>query len=116
MASADYRHHLRRLALHDDALFEQIAVSGSSFPPSVIDARTEALVRVAAAISIDAAPASFQQVVTWALAAGATPEGIVASLEAVTAMAGASRVVKSAPKVALALGYDIDAALEELDH
>jgi len=37
---------------------------------------------------------------------------IVASLEAVTPVTGASLVVQCAPKVALALGYDVDAALE----
>ncbi len=43
-----------------------------------------------------------------ALAAGATYDEVVASLEAVTPVTGASRVVQ----LALALGYDVDAALE----
>ena len=38
-----------------------------------------------------------------------------ASLEAVTPVTGAARVVQCAPKVALALGYDVDAALERHD-
>ena len=50
-----------------------------------------------------------------ALAAGATSLEIVASLEAVTPVTGAARVVQCAPKVALALGYDVDAALERHD-
>ena len=58
--------------------------------------------------------ASFQHAVALALAAGATSDEIVASLEAVTPVTGASRVVQCAPKVALALGYDVDAALERL--
>ena len=53
----EYKQHLRRLALHDDALLEGIAVEGSSFATSVIDERTSALVRFAAAIAVDAAPA-----------------------------------------------------------
>jgi len=52
--------------------------------------------------------------VALALAAGATREEIVASLEAVTPVTGAPRVVGCAPKVALALGYDVAAALERL--
>ena len=40
---------------------------------------------------------------------------IVASLEAVTPVTGAARVVQCAPKVALAFGYDVEAALERLD-
>ena len=71
--------------------------------------------RVAATIALDAAPASFQHAVALALAAGATREEIVATLEAVTPVTGTSRVVSSAPKIALALGYDVEEALEELD-
>jgi 4-carboxymuconolactone decarboxylase len=111
----DYKRHLRRLAVHDEALMQDIAVDGSSFAASVIDERTAALVRVAATVAVDAALASFQHVVCVALAAGATSEQIVASLEAVTPVTGAARVVQCAPKVALALGYDVDAALERRD-
>lgn len=111
----DYKRQLRRLAVHDDALLEAIVVDGSSFATSVIDRRTAALVRVAATIAVDAAPASFQHAVALALAAGATNDEIVASLEAVTPVTGAARVVQCAPKVGLALGYDVDAALERLD-
>ena len=107
-----YTEHLRRLALHDDALLEAIAIDGSSFATSVIDERTEALVRVAAMIAVDGASASFQRVVTYALAAGATSDEIVATLEAVTPVIGAARIVVSAPKLALALGYDVEEALE----
>ena len=111
----DYKEHLRRLAVHDDALVDAIAVDGSSFAASVLDERTAALVRIAAIVAVDAAPASFQHAVTHALAAGATRDEIVATLEAVTPVTGAARVVSSAPKLALALGYDVEAALEEFD-
>ena len=111
----EYKQHLRRLAVHDEALLEVIATDGSSFAPGVIDERTAALVRVAATIAVDAAPYSFQHAITLALAAGATSDEIVASLEAVTPVTGAARVVQCAPKVAFALGYDVDAALERRD-
>ena len=71
--------------------------------------------RVAATIAVDAAPSSFQHAVTHALAAGATSDEIVATLEAVTPVTGAARVVQCVPKVALALGYDVEEALELLD-
>ena len=111
----EYKEHLRRLAVHDEALLEAIAVEANSSATSVIDERTAALVRVAATIAVDAAPSSFQHAVALALAAGATNDEIVASLEAVTPVTGATRVVQSAPKIGLALGYDVDAALERLD-
>ena len=111
----EYKQRLRRLAVHDEALLEAIATDGCPLAPGVIDEKTAALVRVAATIAVDAAPHSFQHAVALALAAGATSGEIVASLEAVTPVTGAARVVQCAPKVALALGYDVDAALERRD-
>jgi 4-carboxymuconolactone decarboxylase len=111
----EYKQHLRRLAVHDEALLEAIATESGSFAMGVIDERTAALVRVAATIAVDAAPSSFQHAVALALAAGATNDEIVAILEAVTPVTGTARVVQCAPKLALALGYDVDAALERFD-
>jgi 4-carboxymuconolactone decarboxylase len=111
----DHKQHLRRLAVHDRVLLNRIAVEGSSYGPAVIDERTAALACVAATIALDAAPSSFHSAVALALAAGASNDQIVATLEAVTPVTGAARVVQCAPKVALALGYDVDDALERLD-
>ena len=111
----DYKEHLRRLAVHDDALVDLITADGSAFTASVLDERSAALVRVAATIAVDAAPSSFQHAVTLALAAGATKDEIVATLEAAAPVAGSARIVASAPKLALALGYDVEAALEQFD-
>ncbi len=82
---------------------------------SALDARTSALVRIAATIALDAGPSTFQHAVAKALAAGVTSDELVASLEAVTPVTGAARVVQCAPKLGLALGYDVDAALERFD-
>lgn len=110
-----YKQRLRRLAVHDEALLDAIATDGGSLGAGVLDEKTAALVRIAATIAVDAAPHSFQHAIALALAAGATSGEIVASLEAVTPVTGAARVVQCAPKVALALGYDVDAALERHD-
>lgn len=111
----EYKEHLRRLAVHDDALVEVILSEQSELPQSALGERIAALVRVAATIAVDAASSSFQHAVALALAAGATTDEIVATLEAVTPVTGAAQVVSSAPKVALALGYDVEEALEQLD-
>ena len=111
----DYKEHLRRLAVHDDALVEEILFEETIRPACCLDGRTAALVRVAATIAVDAAPSSFQHAVALALAAGATNDEIVATLEAVTPVTGAARVVLCAPKLALALGYDVEEALGTLD-
>lgn len=108
----DYKPHLRRLAVHDEALLEAISTDGSSFAAGVLDEKTSALLRIAATVAVDGAPASFQHAVAHAIASGATKEEIVAGLEAVAPVTGTARVVQCAPKVALALGYDVEAALE----
>jgi 4-carboxymuconolactone decarboxylase len=111
----EYKEHLRRLAVHDDAFVSLLLGEENTAIASALDTRTAALVRVAATIVIDAAASSFQHAVTHALAAGATTDEIVATLEAVMPVTGAARVVECAPKVALALGYDVEEALERLE-
>jgi 4-carboxymuconolactone decarboxylase len=111
----EYKEQLRLLAVHDDAFVEAIGVESSTFAASALGARAVALVRIAAVIAVDAAPSSFQHAVAHALAAGATREEVVATLEAVMPVTGAARVVSSVPKLGLALGYDVEAALEQFD-
>jgi 4-carboxymuconolactone decarboxylase len=107
----EYKERLRRLTVHDSAFVDSL--TGANPPAScALDVRTAALVRVAGTIAIDAATASFQEAVAVALSAGATREEIVATLEAVAPVTGIPRVVGSAPKIALALGYDVEEALE----
>jgi alkylhydroperoxidase/carboxymuconolactone decarboxylase family protein YurZ len=112
----NYKQHLRRLAVHDEELLESSAAEKSSFPASVMDERTTALVRIAATLAMDAASPSLHRAATHALAVGVTPDEIVAALEAVTPVIGPARVVQRAPMLGLVLGYDVDAALERLDH
>jgi 4-carboxymuconolactone decarboxylase len=111
----DYKEHLRRLAVHDFAHVDGILSESNTSTASALDEKTVALVCVAATIAVDAATSSFQHAVALALAAGATSDEIVATLEAITPVTGAARVVQCAPKVALALGYDVEEALERLD-
>lgn len=77
-----------------------------------LDARTRSLVMIGAAICTDAPAKTFASMVKLALAAGATSEEVVGTLLAVAPEAGGPRVVTAAPKIALALGYDVDAAFE----
>ena len=108
----DYKEHLRRLAVHDDALVSELLGEEETSKGRTLDVRTQALVRVAATIALDGAPASFQCAVAHALAAGATNDEIVATLEALMPVTGSARVVQCAPRLALALDYDVEAALE----
>ena len=68
--------------------------------------------RLAASLAIDAAPSSYQSNIERALACGANIDEIVGTLIAVAPTVGLTRVVSAAPELALALGYDVDAAFE----
>ena len=107
---------MRRLALSDERFIEtELGIGLDTVEVSRLDAKTHALVRLAAALAIDAAPSSYQSAVEPALAAGAGIDEIVGTLIAVAPTVGMARVVSAAPELALALGYDVDAAFEAQD-
>ena len=76
------------------------------------DPKTHTLVCLGALLATHASPSSYQASVEVALAAGASADEIVGTLVAVAPAIGLGRVVSAAPDLALALGYDVDAALE----
>ena len=69
-----------------------------------LDARTFALVKIAALIALDAPPASYAWQVTNALADGASPEDLLGVLRAVAPQVGGPRIVAAAPELMLAMG------------
>ena len=96
---------LRNLATNVDGLVE--------CPTSALDAKTDALIRVGAFIALGAAPTCYLGAIRAALDVGASPDEIVGTLVSVCATVGTARVVSASGAVAVALGYDIDAAFEE---
>ena len=113
----DYRETLRRLALHDERFFgEVLGIGGDTAEVSRLDPKAHALVGLGALIAIDAAPSSYQSTIEAAKDAGATVDEIVGTLIAVAPIVGLTRIVSAAPELALALGYDVDAALEAGGH
>jgi alkylhydroperoxidase/carboxymuconolactone decarboxylase family protein YurZ len=105
---------LRRLALNDDEAVRSAvgARPATVVPEPALDAKTAALVRLAALLSVDAATASCRATVELAYAAGATDEEMVGVLVAVAPVVGAARLVAAAPRLALAIDYDLDSADE----
>jgi 4-carboxymuconolactone decarboxylase len=116
---AAHEEQLRRLALHDETSIE--AVLAVSLNPALRDEacrlapKTEALVRLGALLALGGAPVSYQWNVGAALDAGATVEEILGIMIAVAPISGIARVVQATPDIALPIGYDLDAAFEELD-
>jgi alkylhydroperoxidase/carboxymuconolactone decarboxylase family protein YurZ len=110
---AETKRTLRRLALHDDQFVESVLrLGGATVDVSGLDQKTHALVRLGASLAIDATVGSYRSNVEMALAAGASVDEIVGTLIAVAPDVGVIRAVAAAPELALALGYDVDAAYE----
>ena len=107
---------LRRLAMIDEGFVEDEA--GLGLGPAgtpALDPRTAALLQVAASAAIGSPAVCLEWSVGRALGAGASEDEIADVLLAIAPVAGLGRVVAAAPEVAIALGYDLTAALEEPD-
>lgn len=66
------------------------------------------LVRLGALLALGAATTSIRTTVRHAMEAGATESEIVGVLVAVAPAVGLARVVSSAPRLAVAIGYNLD--------
>jgi 4-carboxymuconolactone decarboxylase len=109
----EYQERLRSLALNDDRFVGSVLGMGQdTVEISRLDPKTHALVRLAALLAVDAAQTSYNASVELALASGASLDEIVGILIAVAPAIGLGRVVSAAPELGLALGYDVEAALE----
>lgn len=101
----DPEHRLRRLA-------------SETGPPeanvSALDAKTDALVRIAALVASNAAAASYLCAIRDARTVGVSVDEVIDTLVAVATTVGMVRVVAATPGMASALGIDIDAALEQI--
>ncbi|HYB16546.1 MAG TPA: carboxymuconolactone decarboxylase family protein [Streptosporangiaceae bacterium] len=104
------------MTIIDEGFIEDQAVLGLGLTGvSALDAKTAALLRLGASAAIGAPGECLQWSAGRALAAGATEEEIAEALLAIAPVTGLARVAAAAPGVATALGYDITAALEDLD-
>jgi len=107
----DYAERLRRLVIND-ACFAGAGTPGTQVEPRDLDPKTLALVRLAALVAVGGAVPSYGAHADAAVNAGATAAEIVDVLVGVIPVVGLPAVVATAPKLALALGYDTDEALE----
>ena len=74
---------------------------------SGLDARSFALVKIAALIALDAPPASYLWQVGNALDSGATPEDLIGVLKAIAPQVGLPKIVAAAPELMVALGLTL---------
>jgi 4-carboxymuconolactone decarboxylase len=107
----DYTDRLRSLGFND-VRFADSGGGPVNVGPVVLDPKTLELVRLAALVAVGGAVPSYGAQADSAVSAGATAAEIVDVLVGVIPIVGLPRVVAAAPKLALALGYDLDEAVE----
>jgi alkylhydroperoxidase/carboxymuconolactone decarboxylase family protein YurZ len=113
----DYTDLLRHLSLHDERVVAEIfgGVGTHSLERDpMLDPRTLALVRLAALVAVGGAVPSYGALADAAVDAGATADEIVDVLAGVIPVVGLPCVVAAAPRLALALGHDIEDGVRSL--
>jgi len=111
-----FRETLRKLAMIDERFVTgQAGLGLDQAQLPALDAKTAALLQVGASVAIGSPAVCLEWSAGRALAAGASEDEIADALLAIAPVAGLGRVVGAAPHVAIALGYDVEAALEEPD-
>jgi 4-carboxymuconolactone decarboxylase len=113
---ASQRDSIRRLSLHDQTYLDGVqSATDRGAETARLDARGCSLGRMAALFALDASDSSYGWAASHALASGVTAEELVELLIALAPVLGSARVVSAAPKLGLALGYDVEADIEGLD-
>jgi alkylhydroperoxidase/carboxymuconolactone decarboxylase family protein YurZ len=109
-----FQETLRRLAMTDEGFVQDDAGLGP-VGISALDPKTAALLQLGVSVAIGSPAVCLEWSSGRALAAGTSEDEIAGVLVAIAPVAGLGRVAAVAPEVATALGYDTQAALEELD-
>jgi len=104
---------LCKIAIADDRYVEEVLSNDrANLTASTLDAKAHALVRLGALIAIDAETPAYMWTLEAARRAGASDDELVGCLLAALPMLGVARIVSAAPKLGLAMGFDVASALE----
>ncbi|MBV9583082.1 MAG: carboxymuconolactone decarboxylase family protein [Chloroflexi bacterium] len=108
------QHNIAAMARGDAPVLETLAqMTLDTFKRSGLDAETYALVRIAALVSMDAAPVSYMLNLGAAADIGVSVEQIQGTLVAIAPVVGSARIASAASKMLRALG--LAEALEQED-
>ena len=104
---------LCKIAIADDTYVEEVLSNDrANLTASTLDAKAHALVRLGALIAIDAEAPAYMWTLQAARRAGASDDELVGCLLAALPTLGVARIVSAAPKLGLAMGFDVASALE----
>ena len=105
----DVERLLRRLALNDEESVGRVLVGDAEGAPGgELAPKLEVFVQLAALMALGGATTSLRAAVQRAICAGASESEIVDVLVAIGPAVGFARVVATAPRLAVALGYDLE--------
>ena len=100
---------LRRLALNDETSVEMVLAGGAgACGEARLVPKVDLLVQLGALVALGAGTSSLRRAVQRARGAGATEGEMVGVLVAVAPAVGLARVVSTAPRLATAIGYQIE--------
>lgn len=100
---------LRRIAFNDERILSTVLARGvREGGPTSLTPRVESLVQLAALLAMGAATPLLRETVTHALTEGVTTGEVIGVLVAVGPAVGLAGLVASAPKLAAAIGYDLE--------
>jgi alkylhydroperoxidase/carboxymuconolactone decarboxylase family protein YurZ len=103
---------LRRIALGDPAVLRDATAHDVDAEAGLMDDRVLASARLGALLASGSPVLVLQQGVSEALLAGMTRDQIASILLAIVPTIGLARAAVMAPRLGLANGYDVEAALE----
>lgn len=103
-------------ALDDAELLRRLTVSADGaidalqrlHPQTALDGSVVALARIAALVAAGAPDSAIRAAVEAGVVCGMRAPQVLAALAAITDIVGTPRVVSAAPKLALAMGYELD--------
>jgi len=102
---------LRRIALSDSRLLAVQPEPPNGTGSEALDPRWRTLVRLGALLATEPSGTALQQVVDEALALNITRDEIVSALVCLLPTVGLRQAATVAPRLGLAIGYDVDEAL-----
>jgi uncharacterized membrane protein len=111
---SEARDLLRRLAANDERSLRSVLAPTPEFGGNegsigpALDRQVRVLVRLAALLAVGASTTSLRWAVELASVTGIDEDAVLAALLASAAVAGSAQVVASAPRLALALGFDLE--------
>lgn len=97
---------LRRVTLKDKEALDAVMAGNGNMPTS-LDARCAALVRIAALLSVDSDPSTFQWAVDLGVASGLDDDSIFDALFVVAPVVGVARLTSTLPRLMSALHIEV---------